>query len=769
MKKNVLLVLLCTLSLSIMAQEASSSGMELHAIWNPDSIPTTSSGQKFNDIWGYTDCESNEYAIIGSADMIHFVDITEPNNLVEINRFVGGQTTTWRDIKTYRDRAYAVSDATTEGLMIFDLSQIQDTIVKTYHSNEFFENAHNLFVDPTAHRLYVVGAPNADILIFDLEDQVDTPVLTGSLSLPGGYVHDIYVRDNIAYCSHLSAGLYIYDLTDASVPKTLGSLTEYPGQVFNHSSWLSEDGQTLVFCDEKKGASVKALDVSDPTDLEITASNEFSSILLAPDETNSIAHNPYIRDNYAIVSYYHEGLQVFDISNRDSVIRIGYFDTHPDNTDYSGSKGTWGAYPFFPSGNIIASDMFNGLHILSLPEVNFRAIHTTLTPEAQLNVNGPVITCEGDSVTLEVTDDGTNYLWYKDGELLAHEGPSMTTSENGNYYVYVENEYCSNTSNEVTLLFSITPDLSMMPSGEEVHCPGEDVFFEAPLGFESYVWLKDGNALANTGNFIQIVADGSYRLVATNGGCFSISEKLVIDFVDVPSVVIKNENAILCQGQSTTLSVEEGADKYEWFIDGELIEEAVENIISIDQAGDYSVRSTLNNCSKLSEPVVIINDAPLFPTIEANDNELTVDVEGIYQWYINGNPIQGANESSFTTQVSGTYSVVVTSSLSDCVYTSEDFVLLLTDVEELYNDQLSIYPNPVNEELFIYVSSSSDHTLNVSCTNLVGQQVFKHQEYTSGVSTIRIDMPDMSSGIYLLEIHTGKKKITRKIVKSSTD
>ena len=54
----------------------------------------------------------------------------------------------------------------------------------------------------------------------------------------------------------------------------------------------------------------------------------------------------------------------------------------------------------------------------------------------------------------------------------------------------------------------------MMSSGEETHCPGDDVFFEAPLGFESYVWLKDGNALENSGNIIQIVSDGAYRLIA---------------------------------------------------------------------------------------------------------------------------------------------------------------------------------------------------------------------------------------------------------------
>jgi hypothetical protein len=43
-----------------------------------------------------------------------------------------------------------------------------------------------------------------------------------------------------------------------------------------------------------------------------------------------------------------------------------YFDTYHQNAtgDYSGFKGCWGVYPFFPSGNIAASDMTNGLFMI---------------------------------------------------------------------------------------------------------------------------------------------------------------------------------------------------------------------------------------------------------------------------------------------------------------------------------------------------------------------------------------------------------------------
>ena len=75
-------------------------------------------------------------------------------------------------------------------------------------------------------------------------------------------------------------------------------------------------------------------------------------------------HNPYIIDQYAIVSSYEDGVVVFDISNPASPTRVAYYDTFM-NTTYLGYNGCWGVYPYFPSGNIIASDGISGLFVLS--------------------------------------------------------------------------------------------------------------------------------------------------------------------------------------------------------------------------------------------------------------------------------------------------------------------------------------------------------------------------------------------------------------------
>ena len=96
--------------------------MSLLGLWDEPGLPT-SSGVKYNDIWGYADCGGNEYAIAGSARYIHFIDVTNPAGPVEISRFEGSTNSVWRDFKTYGHYAYAVADQGTDGLLVFDLSQ----------------------------------------------------------------------------------------------------------------------------------------------------------------------------------------------------------------------------------------------------------------------------------------------------------------------------------------------------------------------------------------------------------------------------------------------------------------------------------------------------------------------------------------------------------------------------------------------------------------------------------------------------------------------
>jgi len=340
--------------------------------WDDPNLINFSS-QKYNDCWGYA-ADGREYAIMGSIRKVHFFDITDPSEIVEIASFeapLQSANSIWRDFKTYSHYAYAVADqpGSQEGLLIFDLSDLPNSVTLVNQMNIHFQRAHNIFIEEEYGRLYVAGSNTASggVIIYDLTVDPEEPELIGSPGLNGGYIHDIFVRDNIGYASHGTIGRFrVHDLSNAQVPVQLGSLTNYPDAGYNHSSWLTEDGKHTVFCDENFGRTVKIANVEDFQNMSVVST--FKSELLAPEHTNSIAHNPFIKEDYVYVAYYHDGLQVFDISDPENVIRIAFYDTYPENTSYSGFFGAWGTYPFLPSGNIIVSDMLNGLFVVKLNE-----------------------------------------------------------------------------------------------------------------------------------------------------------------------------------------------------------------------------------------------------------------------------------------------------------------------------------------------------------------------------------------------------------------
>ncbi|MEZ4883397.1 MAG: choice-of-anchor B family protein [Chitinophagales bacterium] len=355
------ILFLWSMSISMFAQV--SLNMELQSNWDDNTI-TNISGVVFNDIWGYVDESGREYAIIGSTQYTHFIDVTNPKNPIEVQRIAGNSNSLWRDIKTYSHYAYSVADQGAATLQIFDLSDLPNSVTKVYDSNEFFAQSHNIFIDEPNARLYSVGTDVDDVVILDLSTSPESPTLLKNIDLGEGYIHDMYVRDNVGYASHIySSKLFVYDFSDVDNPLILGSLTSYSNKGLNHSNWVSENGNILVLADETKDKAVKIIDVSDLSDIkEISV---FKSTLEGPTHTNSIAHNPFIYGNdYVFVSYYHDGVQLFDISDPENPFQAAYFDTFSTNTNYNGSKGCWGVYPYLPSGNIIASDMANGLFVV---------------------------------------------------------------------------------------------------------------------------------------------------------------------------------------------------------------------------------------------------------------------------------------------------------------------------------------------------------------------------------------------------------------------
>ena len=379
-----LFFLSCILCSSLHSQQSFNTTL-LSRFDPPTSDLPSSSGVQFNDIWGFTTPEGKEIAILGNVRYVVFLDVTDPLNIVEVFRHAPGNTTFWRDFKTYEGFAYGVCDSCSEGLFIYDLSKFDCTgqITPVGSITAQFGQAHNIFIDEPNDRLYVVGLSSAiDVWIYDLQTDPANPTLITGINFnqvtgtsTNFYVHDIFVRDNIAYCSHGFPGLYIWDLNDISNPHGTGGsaptvtlLADGNFNGFNHSSWLTEDGQYAINAEEvPAGENLISVDLTDLANGNISAATQFNHRL---EPTGApTPHNPFIRGDMLILSYYEDGLKVFDFADPTNPNIHAYYDTYTlNNGGYSsrGTEGAWGCYPFFPSGNILISDITFGMHVLSV-------------------------------------------------------------------------------------------------------------------------------------------------------------------------------------------------------------------------------------------------------------------------------------------------------------------------------------------------------------------------------------------------------------------
>jgi len=361
----------------------------------------------YNSLWGWS-ANGREYAILGSVDTIYFFDITNPKQPKLCDAKAGRYNNAInREFKTYKNYCYAVADqGSPSSMQIFDLKYLPDSVHKVYDTDTLCTQAHNLYIDDD--RLYLAWNKKSiknhlneyPLTVVSLKNP-EAPTFISNLASPyftvNGQkryffeiVHDLFVRNDTAYCSCGNDGLYIFDYKDPLNPKWIGYYIAGNGDgEYNHSNWLSPDGNILSNTCENNGVPVKLFDVSQLKDtgmvnnpLELQTLSTFGSNV----SLGSTGHNSFIKGNLVYMSYYQDGVVVFDKSDPNNVKEIASYDTYPQNGrgNYSPWAGCWNVYPFFASGSIIASDMTNGLFVLKMDSVS--AIDSRDIYDNQLNI-----------------------------------------------------------------------------------------------------------------------------------------------------------------------------------------------------------------------------------------------------------------------------------------------------------------------------------------------------------------------------------------------
>ncbi|MDO8366384.1 MAG: choice-of-anchor B family protein [Saprospiraceae bacterium] len=312
-------------------------------------------GQTLANVCGYWQ-NGQEYALLGGQAGLIIVDITNPAAPQQIVQ-IPGPNNLWKEIKVYGHYAYVTSEGG-EGVQIVDLSGLPSSNL-TYHNYtgdgaiEGDLNAiHALHIDVTKGYLYAFGGDlfNGGAKILDLNADPYNPKYVGRFT-ELGYIHDGYADNDTLYACHISAGIMsIVDMADKSNPVVLGSV-ETPGK-FTHNAWITDDRKHVLTTDETTPSFLTAYDVSDPSDIR-----ELDRI--SPNNgTGTYVHNTHIINDYAVTSWYTSGVLIVDAHRPQNLITVAQFDTYTgNNLEF---EGCWGAFPYFPSGTVIATDIDPG-------------------------------------------------------------------------------------------------------------------------------------------------------------------------------------------------------------------------------------------------------------------------------------------------------------------------------------------------------------------------------------------------------------------------
>ncbi|MYB06792.1 MAG: choice-of-anchor B family protein [Gemmatimonadetes bacterium] len=382
----------------VLCEEGAAAGFSCESVDLLAFLPTSAIGaepwERVSDIWGWMDPETGrEYALVGRSGGAAIIDVTDPS----APRYVGVVTANpsgARDLKVYADHLFFTGDgAGDHGLVVFDLTRVRDTSGEPANPNGgvAFEpdavyrgiaSAHNLVMDAESGFAFPVGSSGGGetcgggLHMVDVRDP-KAPVFAGCFTddvglIAPGRTHDAqcvvyrgpddrYRGRQVCFISNESL-LRIVDITDKETPTPIGGAS-HPGVAYIHQGWLTEDHR-YYYLDDELDELVGTAPATRTYIYDVAELDDPILVGSVDGPTAATDHNLYVKGDRMYQANYQAGFRLFDISDPEAPKEIGWFDTTPYEGDPPGFVGAWTAYPFFESGTVVVTSMYEGVFLL---------------------------------------------------------------------------------------------------------------------------------------------------------------------------------------------------------------------------------------------------------------------------------------------------------------------------------------------------------------------------------------------------------------------
>jgi hypothetical protein len=191
--------------------------------------------------------------------------------------------------------------------------------------------------------------------------------------------HDITVYPAIGLAGGACEGYgLLLDISDPANPRRLAAASDSNFSYW-HSATFNNDGTKVLFTDEWGGGGGPKCRATDPMEWGANAiftldgdDMDFRSYYKLPAAQtsfeNCVAHNgsliPIPGRDVMVQSWYQGGISLFDWTDADNPVEIGFHDRGPIDGQRMGNGGSWSVYWY--NGVIVSSEIARGLDIFEL-------------------------------------------------------------------------------------------------------------------------------------------------------------------------------------------------------------------------------------------------------------------------------------------------------------------------------------------------------------------------------------------------------------------
>ena len=363
---------------------------------------------------------------------------------------------------------------------------------------------------------------------------------------------------------------------------------------------------------------------------------------------------------------------------------------------YEGDEAIEGAtqqtYIANASGTYFVEVTVNGCSGIS----NAMEIMAYPVPTPSISTEDALTYCEGDEIIVEFTVDMADaiYQWYE-GD-VAIEGATQQTyiaNASGTYFVEVTVNGCTGISNAMEIMVYPIPTPSISTEDALTYCEGDEISVEFTVDIADaiYQWYEGDVAIEDATQQTYIAnAAGTYFVEVTVNGCTGISNTMEIMVYPIPTPSISTEDALTyCEGDEIIVefTVDIADAIYQWYEGDGAIEGATQQTYIANASGTYFVEVTVDGCTGISNEKEIVVypipepllEVPSMPSTFCEGDEILFPFEvdiadaDFYQWYLNDEPIPGANDYYFDATEAGEYYVEVT--VNGCTGASDIFII----------------------------------------------------------------------------------------------